>query len=261
MYNRTKLKRIYIYIIMKKYFNINFQFVHQELEKTIEETSLDGKGYCCFVDATSLVHSHQNEKFRAILNASLVNSCDGSYIALLASKIHNEQLKEYIGPDFFKKFVYKPYTQIVIGNTEDVFNKIKVKLELNGNDTSNFFFIPLPYKGVDEFDYEKIAFQVNQVIPRFIWISLGAPKQEEFMFKLLPHLERGVMIGVGAALNYFTGEVKDIPNWARKSHLIWLYRIFTEPRKQLKRCKAILLVLPKIYQQEKKLTKNKKQSL
>lgn len=243
---------------MKKYFNINFQFNHTALEKTIEETSLQGTGYCCFVDATSLVHSFKNEEFRTILNASLVNSCDGSYIALLASKIHKEHLKEYIGPDFFKKFIYKPYPQFVIGNTAEVFNKIKAKLELSGAATANLFFIPLPYKGVNEFDYHKIATQINQVNPRFIWVSLGAPKQEEFMSKLLPFIDRGVMIGVGAALNYFTGEVKDIPDWARKTHSIWLYRIFTEPKKQLKRCKEILLVLPQIYREEQKLVKSKK---
>lgn len=236
---------------MKKYFNVNFQFNHQELEKTIEETSLEGKGYCCFVDATSLVHSHKNEAFRAVLNASLVNSCDGSYIALLAGKMHGEPLKEYIGPDFFKKFIYKPYPQFVIGNTQKVFNKIKAKLEVEGKDASHLFFIPLPYKAVHEFDYNEIAMQINQVQARFIWVSLGAPKQEKFMEKLLPHIDKGVMIGVGAALNYFTGEVKDIPAWARKTHSIWLYRIFTEPRKQLKRCKEIFLVLPKIYWEER----------
>lgn len=241
---------------MKKYFNINFQFNHQELEKSIEETSIEGKGYCCFVDATSLVHSYKNENFRTILNDSLVNSCDGSYIALLASKIHNEKLKEYIGPDFFKKFIYKPYPQFVLGNTEEVFNKIKAKLELNGNNTSTLFFIPLPYKEVDKFNYQEIATKINQIHPRFIWVSLGAPKQDEFMAKLLPLIDKGVMLGVGAALNYFTGEVKDIPDWARKTHLIWLYRIFTEPKKQIKRCKEILLVLPRIYREEMKLVNN-----
>ena len=236
---------------MRKYFNIKIQFNHGELEKTIEEASYVGKGYCCFVDATSLVHSYKNENFRTILNASLVNSCDGSYIAMLASKIHNQQLKEYIGPEFFNKFIYKPGKQFVIGNTEDVFNKIKTKLELNGKNTSNLFYIPLPFKKVCEFDYHSISNQINAVNPQFIWVSLGAPKQEEFMFKLLPLIDKGVMIGVGAAINYFTGEVMDIPNWAKKLHLIWLFRIFTEPKKQLKRCREIVLILPKIYKEEK----------
>lgn len=243
---------------MKKYFNINFQFNHKELEKTIEETSLKGKGYCCFVDATSLVHSYKDENFRIILNASLMNSCDGSYIAMLASKIHNEQLKEYIGPDFFKKFIYKPYPQFIIGNTIEVFNKVKAKLEIKGFDTSNIYFIPLPFKKVEAFDYFTISKEINAIQPRFIWVSLGAPKQEEFMFKLLPYIDKGVMIGVGAALNYFTGEIKDIPLWVKKIHVIWIYRIFTEPKKQLKRLKSILIIFPKMLKEEHSKVKNNK---
>ncbi len=241
---------------MKSYFNVKFEFNHQQLESTIEETSISNKGYCCFIDATSLVVSHKNKEFRDILNAALANSCDGSYIAMLASKIHNEDLKEYIGPDFFRKFIYKPYKQIIIGNTQEVFNKIKKIVDENGGDSSLLHFIPLPFKPVDGFDYNEIAGIINEVEPRFIWVSLGAPKQEQFMSRLLPHINKGVMIGVGAALNYFTGEVKDIPNWARKTHLIWLYRIITEPEKQLKRCREIVQVLPKMYFQEKKNIKN-----
>lgn len=236
---------------MKNYFGVKLQFNHELLEQVIEQTSLQYKGYCCFVDATSLVHSYQNESFRTILNASLLNSCDGSYIAMLAGKIHKDNLKEYIGPDFFKKFIYKPYPQFIVGNTQTVFNKVKAKLELAGNDTSNLYFIPLSFETVDNFDYLSISKRINQVHPRFIWVSLGAPKQEIFMSKLLPHIDKGVMIGVGAALNYFTGEVRHIPKWARKTHLIWLHRIFTEPKKQIKRCADIISVLPIIYRKER----------
>jgi N-acetylglucosaminyldiphosphoundecaprenol N-acetyl-beta-D-mannosaminyltransferase len=241
---------------MKKYFGIQLQFNHHVIEQVIEQTSLQGKGYCCFVDATSLVHSHKNESFKTILNSSLINSCDGSYIAMLASKMHKENLKEYVGPDFFKKYIYKPYPQFIVGNELVVFNKIKAKLELAGNDTSNLYFIPLPFETVDNFDYLSISKRIHQVHPRFIWVSLGAPKQEIFMSKLLPHIDKGVMIGVGAALNYFTGEIRHFPYWARKTHLIWLYRIFTEPKKQIKRCTEIFLLLPKIYREEKKLLKS-----
>ena len=67
-------------------------------------------------------------------------------------------------------------------------------------------------------------------------ISLGAPKQEIFMSKLLPHIESGIMFGIGAATNYFRD--RDILNGS-KVHLIWLYRLLTEPKKQFKRLKLI----------------------
>jgi N-acetylglucosaminyldiphosphoundecaprenol N-acetyl-beta-D-mannosaminyltransferase len=50
------------------------------------------------------------------------------------------------------------------------------------------------------------------------------------------------LLGVGAALNYFSGEVKDIPSWAKKYHLIWMYRIFTEPKKQLPRFLQLTMI-------------------
>ena len=243
---------------MRKYFKINFQFNHETLEDTVEKTAATGKGYCCFVDATSLVYSFKNENFRVVLNNALANSCDGSYIALLASKIHRTKLKEYIGPDFFKKYIFKPEKQLILGNTQEVFNRITAKVALENSSADNLYFMEVPFRKVEDFDYAEIARKINEIQPKYIWVSLGAPKQELFMSMLLPLLNQGVMLGVGAALNYFTGQVKDIPLWARKFHLIWLYRIFTEPKKQLKRCAEIATVFPKMYREEKKLlAKNK----
>ena len=69
-------------------------------------------------------------------------------------------------------------------------------------------------------------------------------------------INRGVMLGVGAALNYFSGEIKDIPNWTKKFHIIWIYRIFTEPKKQINRMAKVFVEFPKIYAREKKKIKN-----
>ena len=71
------------------------------------------------------------------------------------------------------------------------------------------------------------------------------------MHKLLPYVETGVMLGVGAALNYFSGEITNIPKWATKLNLIWVFRILTEPKKQIKRVFKILKYYPGIYSAEK----------
>ena len=109
----------------------------------------------------------------------------------------------------------------------------------------------MPYKKVEDFDYEEVAYFINKLSPDYIWVSLGAPKQERFMSILLPKINRGMLLGVGAATNYFSGEIKDIPNWTKKLHVVWVYRIFTEPKKQLKRLQSILLTFPKMINEEK----------
>lgn len=239
---------------MKKYFNVQLEFDHNQLEQTIIENSLNNKGYCCFIDSNLLVESHLSKRngIREVLNSSLVNSCDGSYIALLASIIYKRKLKPYNGPKFFDKFIFENDKHCIIGNTHSVFEKIKIKVE-KVNGFSKIHFMPLPFTEVDLFDYIAIAKEINSIKPRYIWVSLGAPKQEFFMYKLLPYLDSGIMLGVGAALNYFSGEIKDIPKWAVKFNLIWFFRILTEPKKQIQRVLKILKYYPQIYSLEKRV--------
>lgn len=238
---------------MQKYFDVFLEFDHRKSEETIIKTSITGKGYCCFVDHTLLVTAYRekNGKLKNILNNALVNFCDGSYIAIMASKIYNTDLKAYNGPELFNKFIYHSGKQCIVGNTQEVFHKIRLKLNASGIDTSDLFYIPVPYVNVDQFDYPSIANKINTIEPRYIWLSLGAPKQEEFMYKILPHISKGVMLGIGAALNYFSGEIRDIPEWAKKMHLIWLYRVFTEPKKQIPRCLNTFKTYPLLYFKER----------
>lgn len=246
---------------MKKYFNINLEFDHQKLEEIVEQTAKQDKGYCCFVDLTSLVYSYKNLDFREVLNNSLINSCDGSYIALYSSKVHQENNHAYIGPEFFEKFIYNEGSHLILGSTYMVFNKIKTKILKNKGNVEHLSYLDVPFKKIDDFDFEEIGKEVNKIKPNYIWVSLGAPKQEYFMSKLLPFLDKGIMLGVGAALNYFSGEIREIPEWTKKIKVVWIYRFITEPKKQAKRLKSIFLTFPKMIKEEKIRAKKKEKTL
>ena len=114
-------------------------------------------------------------------------------------------------------------------------------------------FYELPFCKVEDFDYSAIAEMVNRDNPDIIWVALGAPKQEIFMNMLNPYLKRGVQIAVGAAFKFYSGlEEKRAPEWMRRMHLEFVYRIFAEPKKQWARCKLIISTLPQILREEKK---------
>ena len=91
-----------------------------------------------------------------------------------------------------------------------------------------------------------------------VWIALGAPKQEIFMSLRKPHLNRGVLIAVGAAFNFFSGiNARRAPKWMLRHHLEFVYRIFCEPRKQIRRCSMILATLPSLLYHEWKKKRGK----
>ena len=84
-------------------------------------------------------------------------------------------------------------------------------------------------------------------------MALGAPKQERFAARLTPLLRRGVVIPVGAVFNFRAGlGIRRAPQWMVRMHLEFIYRIFSEPRKQLRRVWQILRWTPSILREERR---------
>jgi N-acetylglucosaminyldiphosphoundecaprenol N-acetyl-beta-D-mannosaminyltransferase len=118
----------------------------------------------------------------------------------------------------------------------------------------NMRFETLPFRKVDEFDYQGIAQMINEDKPDIIWVSLGAPKQEMFMNRLQPYLHRGVMFGFGAIFNFNAGvgNVKRAPDWMLKLKLEWLHRAFEDPKKNVPRYWNFIKTLPRLIKEEMK---------
>ena len=128
-------------------------------------------------------------------------------------------------------------------------------VKLDGR-VADMTFYELPFRSVDQFDYKEIADRVNVDGADIVWVALGAPKQEIFMSKLKPYLNRGVMIAVGAAFKFYSGlEEKRAPQWMLKLRLEWLYRAFNEPQKNVPRYANFLKILPRLIKEEKQKIK------
>lgn len=98
---------------MQKYFNVFLEFDHHLLKSTIEEAITNSqKGYVCVVDANVLTIAQKDEQFRNVLNGALINTCDGSSIAMLAGMVHKQRLRALNGPEIFAYYIEKKYKQI-----------------------------------------------------------------------------------------------------------------------------------------------------
>ena len=200
--------------------------------------------------------AQKDAEYRTVLNQSLVNTCDGSSIALMAGWIHKEKFQALNGPEIFTSYIEKPYKQLLLGSTEIVLENIKQKLESKGVNTANLYSISLPFNTVEVFDYDEIAKQVNLIDPDIIWVSLGAPKQELFMSKLHSHINRGIMFGIGAAFNFYIGNLTIPQIRIGRLSLIWLSRLIKEPKKLSIRLFFYIISLPGLYWNERKNVKN-----
>jgi len=67
-------------------------------------------------------------------------------------------------------------------------------------------------------------------------VAYGAPGQELWLARNQPRLRVPLAIGVGGTFNFLAGRSRTPPTWARRTNLIWLFRLCTEPwrwRRQL----------------------------
>jgi N-acetylglucosaminyldiphosphoundecaprenol N-acetyl-beta-D-mannosaminyltransferase len=76
--------------------------------------------------------------------------------------------------------------------------------------------------------------QIVESGARILLVGIGCPKQERWMadhWKQIP----AVMLGVGAAFDFYSGRVKQSPSWLQKVGLEWVFRLFMEPNRLWKR--------------------------
>lgn len=70
--------------------------------------------------------------------------------------------------------------------------------------------------------------RIHQSGAQVVFVGLGCPKQEQWMARQRGKLQ-AVMIGVGAAFSFLSGEVPQAPRWMMNWGLEWLYRLSQEP--------------------------------
>ena len=189
--------------------------------------------------------------------------CDSSWVPLYLKSIYGVKYEQYCGSEIFKDIVSsRKYRMIFMGTHQTTLDALQQELMTMNPDVANMKFVELPFIDVDGFDYQEIAQMIKEDGAKIIWVALGAPKQERFMNKLLPYLESGVMLGVGAVFKFYSGtDESRCPKWIQKNHLEFVYRIIQDPKKQLKRCFWIVATLPKLYLEEVKRKRSLKGNL
>lgn len=78
---------------------------------------------------------------------------------------------------------------------------------------------------------EEIISEINQKQPDFLFVALGFPKQELWLHQHINKLDVSVFQDVGGSLDVLSGHVKRAPNFFIRSHLEWLYRSLSNPKR------------------------------
>ena len=136
--------------------------------------------------------------------------------------------------EILKVSVEKGYSHYFYGSTEETLEKLYKVLKHDYQGLQIAGMYSPPFRELSEEEDEAIVNSINETNPDFIWVGLGAPKQERWMSAHQGRVN-GFMIGVGAAFDYFAGNIKRAPQWMQKCNLEWVYRLMQDPKRLFKR--------------------------
>ena len=195
---------------------INMEWLVDYLEKNISEIKGD---YICVSNVHTTVTSYEDAAYCAIQNGGLMAIPDGGPLSTVGQKRGHKNMERTTGPslmgEIFEISAKKGYRHYFYGSKEETLELLYQKL------TSN-------YPGI------QIAGMYSPPFRPFVWVGLGAPKQEKWMAVHQGKID-GLMLGVGAGFDYYAENIKRAPMWMQKHNLEWVYRLVQDPKRLFKR--------------------------
>lgn len=199
--------------------------------------SLRGE-YICVTNVHTVVTAFRDEAYRNVQNSAALVVPDGKPLSMLSRRRGYVEAERVPGPDLmpaiFRVSEQKGYRHYFYGSTPEVLAHLKEKIEERYPNLIIAGMYSPPFRPLSEEEDEQICAEINRTAPDFIWVALGAPKQENWMYAHQGKL-RGIMLGVGAAFAFESGDVRRAPRWMQEMCLEWLYRILQDPKRLLPR--------------------------
>jgi len=192
----------------------------------------------CNVD--HLIKLKRDAEFKEVYSNAGAIVADGMPI-VWASRVLRKPLKQRVsGSDLFdrlgKAFESRQYRLFFLGSAmgvpEQAMRNLKTsypKMNIVGCYSPSYGF----EKKEDE--NRKIINMLIDNKPDIVFVGVGAPKQEKWIYRHYLKYRVPVSIGVGATFDFLSGTVKRAPNLVQKSGFEWFWRLSQEPRRLWKR--------------------------
>ena len=197
---------------------------------------------CHYVVATQMhgiMQAHRDPEFKAIINSADLFVPDGFSLVWAARRRGFKLNKRVAGPDLFlegcRLAAERGYGVFFYGDTIETLEALSLKLKDRFPTLKIVGVHSPPFRPLTQEEDAEIVKMINESEADIVWVGLGLPKQERWMFDHREKLKAPVLVGVGAAFKFQSGRVKRAPAWIGNHGFEWLWRFIREPRRVWRR--------------------------
>ena len=191
-------------------------------------------------NANTLVRSYRDSKIQEKINSFDIKAPDGFPVAKASKILYKNNQKRVDGFKVFHKTIKSGInsnlSHYFYGSSENVVNLMikNLKEEYPKINIAGYKCPPtMTYEELCDKKYVQNMIQQNADI---IWVSLGFPKQEEFICMLKDKYSiNSNIVGVGAVFEWVAGTKAKAPEWVANIGFEWIFRLAQEPKRLFRR--------------------------
>lgn len=218
--------------------NINVTDMDETIAYLTEHLEELRGSYVCVSNVHTTVMAFRDEEYQMVQNSGAMALPDGQPLSIVSRRRGYSKAQRVPGPDLMPEILKlseeKGYRHYFYGSTPETLEKLRAVLKGRYPQLQIVGMESPPFRPLTEEEDRETVRRINESGADFIWVALGAPKQERWMYDH-KHRVNGVMLGVGAAFDFLAGTVKRAPMWMQRLCLEWVYRISQDPKRMIPR--------------------------
>lgn len=197
--------------------------------------------YICVSNVHTTVMAYEDSAYQRIQNGGALALPDGAPLSIYSRKHGFADAERVTGPDLMVELLKaserEGYRHFFYGAAQETLEAMQRAIERDYPKACIAGMYAPPFRPLTPKEDDAAISLINRAKPDFIWVGLGAPKQEQWMYAHKGKL-CGVSVGVGAGFDYLAGGIKRAPKLMQRLCLEWLYRLMQDPKRLWKRYAA-----------------------
>ena len=191
-------------------------------------------------NSNTLVRSYRDSVIQNKINSFDIKAPDGFPVAKSSRILYKNDQNRVDGFKVFHKTIEKglneEITHYFYGSNKKVINLMIQNLELLYPKIKIAGFFCPPFKSYLELSEEKYVRDLIHKNADVVWVSLGFPKQEEFIYELKNKYQiTSNLVGVGAVFEWVAETKIKAPEWVANIGFEWIFRLIQEPKRLFRR--------------------------
>jgi N-acetylglucosaminyldiphosphoundecaprenol N-acetyl-beta-D-mannosaminyltransferase len=207
----------------------------------MEEWISNGRN-CHFIAVTNIhgvVEGQHDGSFKKVLSSADLVVPDGMPLVWLGRLRGHRLQRRVYGPDLLMEFMHqtneKTYRHFFFGGALGIPEELAAKLKAQFPALRVVGTYSPPFRSLTAEEDDSVIKMINDTAPDVLWVGLGCPKQERWMYEHRDRLKVPVVVGVGQAFDLHAGTKQPAPAWMREHGFEWLFRLLQEPRRLWRR--------------------------